>query len=340
MNRTQKKHLFLLIGIVVILVIILAVVLTIKRSNAQREAEEAAQQEAESVITEAEATYTALTYDNGTTTLSFQLDENGTWVWSDDPEFPLDDTTVQAILNLLTDLKPQQTITDGDTLEAYGLDQPVATLTATKPDGGTLTIALGNTTTDGNSYYMLMDGQESPVYIISDSLYSYMSRTIYDMCDLPELPALTEDTIQSITVEGSVTTLLRPLGTETDEDTGTETVTWAAGGEDVTDLESTGDLLSALEGISLTKCVDYKPTDEAVELCGFDAPRAVVTVIYLTETGTEQTLTLTFGSDNLDGTGCYVRVNEDTTIYQVDSGDADAILTVAASGLTETADAE
>ena len=326
MNRTQKKHLFLLGGIVAALVIILAVVLAVKRSNAQQAAEEAARQEAESVITQTEASYTALTYDNGTTTLSFHLDEEGQWVWSDDPEFPLDDTTVQSILDLLADLRPQQTITDGDTLDAYGLDQPFATLTATQADGGTLTIALGNTTTDGT--------------IISDALYRYMSETIYDMCDLPELPVLTEDTIQSITVEGTVSTLLRPLGTETDEDTGTETVTWAAGGEDVTELESTGDLLSDLEGISLTKCVDYKPTDEAAELCGFSAPRAVVTVLYLTETGTESSLTLTFGSDNLDGTGCYVRVNDDPTIYQVDSGDADAILSVAASGLTDASASE
>ena len=109
MNRTQKKHLFLLGGIVAALVIILAVVLAVKRSNAQQAAEEAARQEAESVITQTEASYTALTYDNGTTTLSFHLDEEGKWVWSDDPEFPLDDTTVQSILDLLTDLRPQQT---------------------------------------------------------------------------------------------------------------------------------------------------------------------------------------------------------------------------------------
>ena len=32
--------------------------------------------------------------------------------------------------------------------------------------------SLGNTTTDGNSYYMLMNEQESPVYIISNSLYT------------------------------------------------------------------------------------------------------------------------------------------------------------------------
>ena len=181
MNRSQKKTLFLLVGIIVVLAVILAVVTAVRRSNEERAAEEEAAQDAASVITETEASYSALSYDNGTATLSFQLDESGKWVWADDPEFPLDDSTIQSILTLLTNLKPQQTITDGDTLEAYGLDQPVATLTATKPDGGTLTIALGNTTTDGNSYYMLMNGQESPVYIISNSLYTEMTKTIYDM---------------------------------------------------------------------------------------------------------------------------------------------------------------
>ena len=169
MNRTQKKTLVLLLGILVGLGILLAVVSAVKRSSAQREAEEAAAQDAASVITETEAAYSSLTYDNGNATLSFHLDEAGKWVWSDDPEFPLDDSTIQSILTLLTNLKPQQTITEGDTLEAYGLDQPFATLTAAKPDGGTLTISLGNTTTDGNSYYMLMTEQESPVYIISNS---------------------------------------------------------------------------------------------------------------------------------------------------------------------------
>ena len=55
----------------------------VKRSSAQREAEEAAAQDAASVITETEAAYSSLTYDNGSATLSFHLDEAGKWVWSD-----------------------------------------------------------------------------------------------------------------------------------------------------------------------------------------------------------------------------------------------------------------
>ena len=338
MNRSQKKTLFLLVGIIVVLAVILAVVTAVRRSNEERAAEEEAAQDAASVITETEASYSALSYDNGTATLSFQLDESGKWVWADDPEFPLDDSTIQSILTLLTNLKPQQTITDGDTLEAYGLDQPVATLTATKPDGGTLTIALGNTTTDGNSYYMLMNGQESPVYIISNSLYTEMTKTIYDMCDLPELPDLTEENIQSVTIEGAASTLLRPINreTSTDEETGEETVsiTWAAGGEDVTGNADTASLLAELGALTLTKCVDNKPTDEAAELCGFDDPLATVTVLYLDETGQEQTLVLTFGSENLDQTGYYVQLGEDSTIYQMDTSSVDTILSVAESGLT------
>ena len=80
--------------------------------------------------------------------------------------------------------------------------------------------------------------------------------------------------------------------------------------------------------------MDYKPTDEAAELCGFDDPLATVTVLYLDETGQEQTLVLTFGSENLDQTGYYVQLGEDSTIYQMDTSSVDTILSVAESGLT------
>ena len=338
MNRSQKKTLFLLAAVVVLLVAALLVIRAVKQSAQEAAAEEAAAQEETGAVTAADAAYTALSYDNGSTTLSFRLDEAGNWIWADDPEFPLDDSTVQGILALLTDLRPQQTITEGDTLEAYGLDQPFATLTATRPDGGALTVALGNTTTDGDSYYMLLDGQESPVYIISDSLYSYMSETIYDMCRLPELPALAEERIQTITVKGAVSTLLRPEDreTETDPDTGEETVTvtWSTGGEDVTGNADTASLLAEVEALRFTKCVDYKPSDEAASICGFDAPRAELSVYYETETGTEGSLKLTFGGASLDEDGCYVRMEGDPTIYQMDAAAVDTILAVAESGLS------
>ena len=65
-----------------------------------------------------------------------------------------------------------------DTLEAYGLDDPFATLTATTPEGETLTLALGNTTTDGDgvlNLYAVWERIKCVVTLIVDGqIYAYL----------------------------------------------------------------------------------------------------------------------------------------------------------------------
>ena len=341
MNRQQQKLLRGLVIAAVVLLAVLAAVLLFKRHSAEKQAEEEAAQEAASAITEDHG-YTSLTYTNSTATLSFTQDEDGSWIWADDPEFPLDDSTITYIIQILQSLKPQQTITDGDTLEAYGLDQPSATLTATDAETGeTLKLTFGKATTDGTSYYMLMNDAESPVYIVSDTLYNYLSTPIYDMCVLPELPVLTEETLNSLTIQGAVETTLTAAhneSTSTDETDGedgeeTSSVTWTSGETDVTDNETLQSLLDELSTLSFTKCADYKPSDEAVELCGFGSPTAVLTASYVTDSGTEGTLTLTLGTKNVDGDSYYARMDDDTTIYLISASAVSALVTAASSGL-------
>ncbi len=341
MNRQQQKLLRGLVIAAVVLLAVLAAVLLFKRHSAEKQAEEEAAQEAASAITEDHG-YTSLTYTNSTATLSFTQDEDGSWIWADDPEFPLDDSTITYIIQILQSLKPQQTITDGDTLEAYGLDQPSATLTATDAETGeTLKLTFGKATTDGTSYYMLMNDAESPVYIVSDTLYDYLSTPIYDMCVLPELPVLTEETLNSLTIQGAVETTLTAAhneSTSTDETDGedgeeTSSVTWTSGETDVTDNETLQSLLDELSTLSFTKCADYKPSDEAVELCGFGSPTAVLTASYVTDSGTEGTLTLTLGTKNVDGDSYYARMDDDTTIYLLSASAVSALVTAASSGL-------
>lgn len=341
MNRQQQKLLRGLVIAAVVLLAVLAAVLLFKRHSAEKQAEEEAAQEAASAITEDHG-YTSLTYTNSTATLSFTQDEDGSWIWADDPEFPLDDSTITYIIQILQSLKPQQTITDGDTLEAYGLDQPSATLTATDAETGeTLKLTFGKATTDGTSYYMLMNDAESPVYIVSDTLYDYLSTPIYDMCVLPELPVLTEETLNSLTIQGAVETTLtaahnESMGTDDAEDTDgeeTSSVTWTSGEADVTDNETLQSLLDELSTLSFTKCADYKPSDEAVELCGFGSPTAVLTASYVTDSGTEGTLTLTLGTKNVDGDSYCARMDDDTTIYLISASAVSALVTAASSGL-------
>lgn len=339
MSNQQKRTFRILLAIAVVLAVALAAVLIYKNQAAQAQAEAEAQAEADAVITQ-EQEYNALSYNNGSATLSFTLDENGSWVWADDPTFPLDQTTVTAIVDLISSLTPQQTITDGDTLEAYGLDNPTATLTASGADGASLTLSLGKTTTDGQSYYMMMNEDQSTVYIIAGTLYDYLSTPIYDMCILPEIPDLAEENLDSITVTGTVTTALTAAREETEasdeeetdgEETDTQavTVTWTDGaGTDVTENQQLTALLTELETFTLTKCADYRPSDEAVSLCGFDAPAAVAEIV-----SGSTTFTITVGGATLDGTGYYVRIDDDTTIYQATTASVDTLLEVAAGGL-------
>lgn len=343
MSNQQTRTFRILLTIAIVLAVALAVVLIYKsRAAAAQEAADA-QTQTDAIITQEQA-YNALSYYNGSATLSFTLDESGSWVWADDPTFPLNQTTVTAIVDLLSALTPQQTITDGDTLEAYGLDNPSATLTASGEEGVTLSLSLGKTTTDGQSYYMMMNEDPSTVYIISGTLYNYLSTPIYDMCILPDIPDMAEENLSSITVLGAVSTTLTASREEAEdageaeegsddadaaEEDAAVTVTWTDNqGADVTDHEQLSALLTELSTFTLDKCADYRPSDEAVTICGFDAPAAVAEIAM-----GEQVYTITVGAATLDGTGYYVRVEDDTTIYQASTASVDTLLAVAQSGI-------
>lgn len=279
--------------------------------------------------------YTALTYDNGTATLSFARDESGAWIWSDDPEFPLDDSTITAITDLLTAWNPQQTITDTDVIADSGLEEPAATLLATTSTG-TISLAFGKTTTDGTSYYVRLNEDDTTVYIIDGGLYELMCTPIYDMCVLPVLPALQERIIQSIVITGAaaedgtegLSTVLTAQRAE-----GEDNVTsWRSSGANVTDAPSVRDLLEDLGTLSFTKCILYRPSDEAASICGFDNP-AKLSVTYTSETGTDEALNLLIGSPLPDGSGRYVRLGKDSAIYSLPTASLDPLMPLSVTGL-------
>lgn len=281
------------------------------------------------------AAYTSLTYSNGSTTLSFAQNDAGTWVWTADETFPLDTAVIQEILDLLVNWNPQQTLTDEAALESSGLDASTASLTAATADGTTTTVLFGRTTTDGTSYYVRLNGDESTVYIIADTLYQLMSTSIYDMCRLPELPTLTEADIRSITIQGSAPAdgSEAPSLVLTAQQTEDGTVSWRYDGTDVTENGTVFSLLEDLTALSFTRCVDYNPSEEAVSICGLDTPEATVRIAYTTESGGDGELVLTVGERLPDRSGRYTRMEGDTTIYLLETDLLDPLMRVAANGL-------
>ena len=254
--------------------------------------------------------------------------EKDRWIWADDPDFPLDERAVTELCSLAADMKPQQTLTPEDTMEAYQLDDPQIYLTLVDAGGTSTAFTFGKTTTDGTSYYALKNGDESTVYIYDGAVVEKMSLPIYSMMELPVLPALTGKTLVSITFDGEVPTVLTAQRAE-----GSDEATWRSGGANVTDSPAVQGLLRELEMLTITRCVDYKPTEEAVALCGFEAPAAQLEIVYRTESGAEQSFSLTAGAQSLDGSGRYVRLGGDSTIYEMTADSLTDLLAIAAGGL-------
>ena len=261
---------------------------------------------------------TALELCDGEVTLRFARTDD-TWHWVDDGTFPLDQDAVAALLALPSSLAAAEPVQGQGELSGYGLEAPKKYVTATA-DGADSTIYVGSQTSDGRWYVLTPDGV---VRLAAQADGEALSRSIYDMAVLPELPAITEENLISLTLTGAegkqVTFSVDESGVR------------KSGAQDVT--EKTAELVAELGKLAVTACVDYDPADGAAAVCGLDVPEAILAVNYVNAHGGDGALTLTVGGSTGDG-GRYVTLNGDATIYRMEETGLAQVLTLAALGLS------
>lgn len=261
---------------------------------------------------------TALELCDGEVTLRFARTDD-TWHWVDDGTFPLDQDAVAALLALPSSLAAAEPVQGQGELSGYGLETPKKYVTATV-DSADSTIYVGSQTSDGRWYVLTPDGV---VRLAAQADGEALSRSIYDMAVLPELPAITEENLISLTLTGAegkqVTFSVDESGAR------------RSGARDVT--EKTASLVDELGKLAVTACVDYDPADGAAAVCGLDVPEAILAVNYVNAHGGDGALTLTVGGSTGDG-GRYVTLNGDATIYRMEETGLAQVLTLAALGLS------
>lgn len=261
---------------------------------------------------------TALELCDGEVTLRFARTDD-TWHWVDDGTFPLDQDAVAALLALPSSLAAAEPVQGQGELSGYGLETPKKYVTATA-DGADSTIYVGSQTSDGRWYVLTPDGV---VRLAAEADGAALSRSIYDMAVLPELSAITEENLISLTLTGAegkqVTFSVDESGAR------------RSGARDVT--EKTASLVDELGKLAVTACVDYDPADGAAAVCGLDVPEAILAVNYVNVHGGDGALTLTVGGSTGDG-GRYVTLNGDATIYRMEETGLAQVLTLAALGLS------
>ena len=260
---------------------------------------------------------TGLTLCDGDVTLRLEKNEEGNWIWHDDPAFPLEQSAMDELLALPAALDGGETVTDGQELSVYGLETPAKYITVTA-DGEDATYYVGEETTDGRWYVLTPDGR---VLYASAESKALLSRSIYDMAVLPQLPVIAPEQVVSVTI-------LTPE----------RTVAFLADGDgvrrsanrDVT--AQTAALVEELGALTVTACVDYHPAEGAAAVCGLDEPALTLAMNYLSDTGADKALTLAVGLPTGDG-GRYVTLDGETTIYRMEEASLAQLLTIAETGL-------
>ena len=336
MTWREKRIISFLSGILALLALALLLVLSARYRTAKN-ADEAEGPAGEEVVDQVENRYNAIVYHNGTTTLSFALGEHNRWYWVDDTSFPLNQDPVNEICTLVSSLRPSQTITVEESLANFGLDSPSASLTATAPDGAALTLELGNNVSGGEGRYAMVNGNTSTLYVIDPTLTELMSTPIYDMMILPELPVLTEENLRTISICGFKET---DIGTQSvftilsaQREEGASAATWYHGETEVTDHRLVQDLLTDLKALSFERCLIYRPSEEALEFCGFKNPIATLSVFYYVDEDTTKELDLIIANRLEDESGRYVRLEGSYNIYTLPTELLDPLLPMAMNGM-------
>lgn len=274
----------------------------------------------------AEASLTALQYSGGDTTLAFTRNENDVWSWDGDPEFPLDPAHIRQILAMLSPLDAVLPTEAPASAESCGLDEPAMFLTAAYSDGSQLHLEFGDRLPDSTDRWLFRSDKPDTFYVTGDTLPALMDTPIYDMMELPRLPIPELSAVSSITVRGSVETVLTAARQEIDGQTVTA---WLDGERDVTALGRVQALLAALPGLKLARCENFKPSDGAITYWDLDAPEVTLEIAY----GEGRLMTLTVGARTLSGDARYVQFNGDTTVYSMSETELAPLMTAAAFGV-------
>ena len=335
-------------GLLILLLILIACLggyVGLTNYNALTEQQKTADAEAEKVYLSDLDKVVRISFQNSNGDFTFYLDGDQ-WYYSTDPEFPLKQSKLESIESTLKSLVAVRSFEPGDSLSAYGLDQPAYTLTAIDENGSSLTLRIGDS--NGENYYAeKQDGTQ--IYTISNSLISSLNCSLNDLVELETFPTTGTDAITSLTITAPDYALTLEKETveaapETDAENAEDSVAaspastadttdvWysvspdgtrtaldtisPASGDNPTDLMN--QLLDAVTNLSFQSCVSYKADNTQRTVYGMISPAMTLTVCYTQPdqdgSQTDKRYTLTIGTASGDGSSYYASMDASTAV--------------------------
>lgn len=202
------------------------------------------------------------------------------WVKKDEPDFPVNQDTLDGAVNALTALSADQKLENPGDLSEYDLDKPQNQITLTEEDGNRTVLQVGMKNESSGQYYMKKSEDDKNVYLVSAVSLDPFMGTAYEFAEVENFPAVTSATIKDVKVE-------KENGYQLSQDD--DSLYWYVSDgktSEQADTSKVGTVTSAIGSLTYGDFVDYNCTDQAKY--GFDDPYAIITATYLTEEDTEE----------------------------------------------------
>ena len=261
-------------------------------------------------------------------TLTLEQGEEG-WSLAGEGDFPLDQTQAENLMNTLYEVTASREIAQPEALEDYGLEEPVLSISVEGEESWSF--ALGDQNELTQEYYLLLNGDETKVYLVDTALYDAFALELMDLVELEELPDF--GTATALTVDQPSGTLEVFYSQEGESLSYTGAYEWfLRQGEEVypLDTESVTTLCDSITGLTWLSCVDYAVTEEGMEGYGLGENALMATLTYEGEEDKEL-FTLLVGSDCDEGT--YATLLGSQQVYLIDTATADTLRYAAYSNL-------
>lgn len=326
-NPKQKKQLLIML---VILAVVAVAFFAVTAFNHYRDHQETTQSAALLNLDNIDE----ISYDNGTDRLSFALDENDVWYYTENPDFPLQSSYVETIDEALTGLQAVREIPaeESDTLAAYGLETPQATITAVGTDDQEITLLIGNS--NSNGYYLKFSDSDT-IYTIDAQLMDSISLSLYDMGEIEDIPAFDLGKLSLVEINDTAITV--NTETTTDEDgTETSTTTWLHNDTDVSDYSQISAISYNIPYLDFNSgLAAWQPTTDELRQFGLEDSIRVTFHYQEEDADTESTYTLLIGNQNEEG-AYYAMIPDSDRVYTISETDVAGIVSIAENGLDAT----
>ena len=164
---------------------------------------------AESVIGIGEEKATGIQFTVEGQQYSF-IKEGDTWKKEDEVDFPVDQEKMSTLITTFTGLTADRTLTDISSLEEYGLDDPVNSVTLTGSDENQVTLHIGDKNKDTSDTYLYMNEDKSTVYVTGTDCEEALPDTLMDLAQSESFPSVTSTNITEVEVNngGNIYTCL------------------------------------------------------------------------------------------------------------------------------------